>query len=190
MQVVAAINRVMFDELGFKGNEGEYYDPRNSFVTEVLRRRMGIPITLALVYVCVAERLGLRVQGVNAPSHFLLRVRDTMGGGTGGDGHYFIDVFNKGKVMSLDGVQVLLTALGWAPFGRIQLPECPPRSLFARMLRNLTAVYQAAGQTSSFILCLSQLLEVVRATDGESVEHYEQQIDEYRWTSSARILNP
>src|SRR5205085_8407373 len=70
---VLALNEYLFTELRFVGNEVQYEDPRNSFLNEVLDRRTGIPITLALLYMEVARRAGLHVQGINFPGHFLLR---------------------------------------------------------------------------------------------------------------------
>src|SRR5205814_4065046 len=72
---VLALNEFVFRELGFHGDHREYEDPRNSFLNEVLDRRTGIPITLALVYMEVARRAGVPVSGINFPGHFLLRCR-------------------------------------------------------------------------------------------------------------------
>ena len=65
----------MFDEHGFSGNAADYYDPRNSFLNEVLDRKRGIPLTLALVYIEIGRRIGLPVQGVSFPAHFLVKCR-------------------------------------------------------------------------------------------------------------------
>src|SRR4051812_27550531 len=73
---IGAFNEYLYDEQGFVGNRERYDDPRNSFLNEVLDRRTGIPISLAVVYLEVAHRAGLLVDGVNFPGHFLLRVRD------------------------------------------------------------------------------------------------------------------
>ena len=70
---IDTLNRYLFEDQGFAGNTANYDDPRNSFLNQVLERRTGIPITLALVYIEVARRAGLRVDGVNFPGHFLLR---------------------------------------------------------------------------------------------------------------------
>ena len=70
-----ALNQYLFDELGFEGNRRRYEDPRNSCLNEVLERRTGIPITLSVVYMEVARRAGLRVDGVNFPGHFLVRCK-------------------------------------------------------------------------------------------------------------------
>ena len=72
-RVVEKTNTYMFEELQFKGNREEYYDPRNSFLNEVIDRRVGIPITLAVLYVAVGERAGLPVRGVGMPGHFLVK---------------------------------------------------------------------------------------------------------------------
>src|SRR3979490_2646139 len=77
-ETILALNRYLFDELGFSGNAADYYDPRNSFLNEVLDRRLGIPITLSMVYVEIGRRLGLALRGVSFPGHFLVKctVRD------------------------------------------------------------------------------------------------------------------
>ena len=67
------MNTVLFDELGFHGNHDDYYDPANSYLHQVLQRKRGIPISLSVLYMCVGARLGLKMVGVNAPGHFLLR---------------------------------------------------------------------------------------------------------------------
>ena len=72
--VVAGLNRLLFEEEGFRGNTREYYDPRNSFLNDVLDRRTGIPITLAVIYIEVARRAGVHVEGINFPGHFLVRL--------------------------------------------------------------------------------------------------------------------
>ena len=70
---ILALNRFLFEEQGFTGNAADYYDPRNSFLNEVLDRKCGIPITLAVVYVEIGRRIGLTVQGVSFPGHFLVK---------------------------------------------------------------------------------------------------------------------
>ncbi len=76
---VRAFNEYLYDEQGFAGNRDRYDDPRNSFLNEVLDRRTGIPISLAVIYLEVSRRAGLRVDGVNFPGHFLLRAREATG---------------------------------------------------------------------------------------------------------------
>src|SRR3989442_4073691 len=79
-RVVETANTYLFEELHFKGNREEYYDPRNSFLNDVLERRVGIPITLAVLYIAVGERAGLPVRGVGMPGHFLLKYSPTSSG--------------------------------------------------------------------------------------------------------------
>src|ERR671929_385219 len=72
---VAALNEFLFEELGYCGNTEEYYDPRNSYLNEVMDRRTGIPITLAVLYIVLGRRIGLPLEGVSFPGHFLVRLR-------------------------------------------------------------------------------------------------------------------
>ena len=73
-EVLVAINTVLFDDLGFAGNSDNYYDPRNSFLNDVMDRRVGIPITLSIVYIEIGRRLGLPLQGIAFPWHFLVKL--------------------------------------------------------------------------------------------------------------------
>src|SRR5439155_20418250 len=73
---IAHLNRLLFEEMGFRGNREEYYDPRNSFLNDVLDRRVGIPITLSAVYLEVGRRIGCRLAGVAFPGHFMVRLID------------------------------------------------------------------------------------------------------------------
>jgi len=91
--VLAHLHQVLFEDAGFRGDQRNYYDPRNSYLPEVLRRRLGIPITLTLIYKAVAERVGLRVEGVNAPGHFLARVYDASGA-------ILVDPFFRGQMLT------------------------------------------------------------------------------------------
>ncbi|MCH5377477.1 MAG: transglutaminase-like domain-containing protein, partial [Planctomycetes bacterium] len=91
--ILAHLHQVLFEDAGFRGDQRNYYDPRNSFLPEVLRRRVGIPITLTLVYKAVAERVGLQVEGINAPGHFLARVYDA-------SGPIIVDPFFRGQMLT------------------------------------------------------------------------------------------
>uniref|UniRef100_UPI0004925FFF SirB1 family protein n=1 Tax=Xanthomonas campestris TaxID=339 RepID=UPI0004925FFF len=87
---MAAVNRYLFDELGYSGNHDEYYDPRNSYLNEVFERRLGNPISLAMVQIEVARRLGIPLAGVSFPGHFLVRLPVD-------DGVLVMDPFNGGR---------------------------------------------------------------------------------------------
>src|SRR4051812_26816935 len=92
---IVALNEFLFGELGFRGNAGDYYDPRNSYLNEVIERRTGIPITLAVLYMELGRRIGLPLQGVSFPGHFLVRLR--LRGGT-----LVLDPFAGGAPQSSD----------------------------------------------------------------------------------------
>jgi regulator of sirC expression with transglutaminase-like and TPR domain len=135
-KVIAQINWVLFVEEGFTGNSEEYYDPRNSYLNDVLDRKTGIPISLSLVYWRLAERLGLAVSGVNLPAHFMLRV------GQGSD-TLFIDAFHAGTVLDRAGCEKQLTGILDRPVSltELQLAPCDPEEVVARVLRNLKAIH-------------------------------------------------
>src|SRR3972149_848979 len=92
-QKVVVLNRYLFNELGFSGNARDYYDPRNSYLNQVLERRIGVPITLSILYMEIGQRLGLRLQGVSFPGHFLVKLRVT-------GGQLVIDPFCGGETQS------------------------------------------------------------------------------------------
>jgi regulator of sirC expression with transglutaminase-like and TPR domain len=103
---VIALNHYLFRELHFAGNDGEYEDPRNSFLNEVLDRRTGIPIALALLYMEVARRAGVHVEGINFPGHFLLRCPARRGTNYSED--LIIDAYDGGRLLTEDACRELL----------------------------------------------------------------------------------
>lgn len=136
---VAALSDYLFGELGFVGNESRYDDPRNSCLNEVLDRRTGIPITLALVYMEVARRARVAVEGVNFPGHFLLRCRARHGRAR----DLIIDAFHQGAVLSEDACRVLLRRhVGdEAAWDEGALVEATKPQILCRMLVNLKRAY-------------------------------------------------
>jgi regulator of sirC expression with transglutaminase-like and TPR domain len=141
---VMALNGYLFDEMRFVGNEVQYEDPRNSFLNEVLDRRTGIPITLALLYIEVARRAGLHVEGVNFPGHFLLRCPARRGLRYSED--LIIDAFHGGALLSRDLLRRQAGASdeeGEDPalFESRLLPHATKPQILARMLLNLKRVY-------------------------------------------------
>jgi regulator of sirC expression with transglutaminase-like and TPR domain len=139
-ETVIALNCYLFDELGFAGNAADYYDPRNSFFNEVLDRRLGIPITLSMLYVEIGRRVGLAVRGVSFPGHFLVKclVRD---------GAVVLDPYAHGASLGLDDLRQRLQALrgGAAEVSdeavRQMLVSASKKEILARVLRNLKSVY-------------------------------------------------
>jgi regulator of sirC expression with transglutaminase-like and TPR domain len=133
---IDALNRLLFDEERFTPNETRYDDPRNNFLNEVLDRRTGIPITLSLVYMEVARRAGLGIEGVNFPGHFL--VRYVIEGE-----ELLIDPYHKGMVLTADDCQELLTKQfdGELEFSRDLLVTASKRQILTRVLSNLKRLY-------------------------------------------------
>lgn len=144
---VIALNDYLFGELGFVGNEMHYEDPRNSFLNEVLDRRTGIPITLALLYMEIARRAGLHVEGINFPGHFLLRCPARRGLEYSED--LIIDAFHGGALLSEDACRELLRKHAGPDgdldedvvFGPRLLVHATKLQILARMLLNLKRTY-------------------------------------------------
>lgn len=138
---ISAFNEYLYDEQGFVGNRESYDDPRNSFINEVLDRRTGIPISLAVIYLEVAHRAGLHVEGVNFPGHFLLRVRD--GYGDTPSEVAIIDPFHGGARLSeYDCRQLLREHVGdEAAFDTTLLAPATRHDIIVRILVNLKRLY-------------------------------------------------
>jgi regulator of sirC expression with transglutaminase-like and TPR domain len=136
---VGALNRFVFEESNFRGNEENYYDARNSLLSCVIDERRGIPITLSVVYMELGRRAGLEVEGVGLPGHFVVRVRANVGGA---DVTALVDPFNR-RVVGEDDCQQLLDSLygGQVALAEEHLRASAPREILARTLRNLKAVY-------------------------------------------------
>lgn len=136
---VEALNRYLFAEQGFAGNESDYYDPRNSMLHQVLERRTGIPITLSIVYIEVGRRAGLRVEGVGLPGHFVVRAWEGEGEGV------LVDPFNR-RPTDRDECQGRLDVIydGRVTLSDEHLRPAGARSILARLLGNLKAVYVRA----------------------------------------------
>jgi regulator of sirC expression with transglutaminase-like and TPR domain len=148
---VARLNDFLFRESGFAGNREDYYDARNSFLNDVLERRTGIPITLAIVYVSVAERVGLRARGVGFPGHFLVRVDDSE--------EILIDPF-AGSVVTRAECEARLHAAAGAdvPLDPELLDPTPARQILARVLRNLKQIWLAREDWQRALACAERIL--------------------------------
>ncbi len=139
---VRAFNEYLYDEQGFTGNRDRYDDPRNSFINEVLDRRTGIPISLAVVYLEVARRAGLPVVGVNFPGHFLLRAHEAISSDASTEA-FIIDPFHGGAQLSeYDCRQLLRQHVGdEAAFDSTLLAPATRHDIVVRMLVNLKRLY-------------------------------------------------
>ncbi len=135
-RAVMALNRYMFHELGFRGNAEQYYDARNSYLNEVLDRRIGIPLSLSTVYIEVARRAGLEVEGVGLPGHFVVRVH------TPGR-PLLVDPFHGGTLLTEKDCQERLDRIfgGKVTLKPKMLRPCSRKDMLERMLRNLKAIY-------------------------------------------------
>ena len=135
-RIVEAVNAFLFEREGFRGNAGEYYDPRNSFLNDVLDRKLGIPITLSLVYMEVGRRIGFPMAGIGMPGHFLLKP-------SVGRAEWYIDAFNRGQVLTVEECAQRVQSLyqGRVPFRPEFLATINKRQFLYRMLANLKAIY-------------------------------------------------
>jgi regulator of sirC expression with transglutaminase-like and TPR domain len=139
MQKVGIMNRFFFRELGFAGNVNDYYDPDNSHLNVVLKRRRGIPISLAVLYLEIAEQVGIPARGVSFPGHFLLRV-------TTPEGEVMLDPTNGKSLSEPEMVEMLepfVTSAGDSISRalRMLLQPATQREIVARMLGNLKSIY-------------------------------------------------
>jgi regulator of sirC expression with transglutaminase-like and TPR domain len=154
---VAHLNRLLFEEMGFQGNREEYFDPRNSFLNDVLDRRIGIPISLCTVYLEVGRRIGCPLAGVAFPGHFLVRL-----GGVSGAPDILIDPFNRGRLMNEEDCRALLLEMykGQLEYRPEFLKRAMNREILERMLNNLKGIYQQrrefhmALKIQQLVLCL------------------------------------
>ncbi len=140
-----ALTRYLFTDLGFAGNRHAYFDPRNSFLNDVLDRRTGIPISLAVLAMSVGRRLGVPLAGVGMPGHFLLRDRV--------DPEVFVDPFDGGRFLDRRGCERAFRAVHGddAAFDPRFLDPVDAPSIVGRMLMNLRATYASRGDRNSLI---------------------------------------
>ncbi len=154
------LRRIVFDEMGFRGNRSEYYDPRNSFLNDVLERRLGIPISLAVVYIEIAGACARPTEGVGFPGHFLVRDRES---GT------VLDPFNRGAVVGEHACRRLLAAAGipLAQWRDEYLDAVIKLDVLTRMIANLTRRYKERGDARrvSTLAAMSTRIEELRADD-------------------------
>ena len=141
---------MLFDVVGLRGNVDDYYNPSNSYVPDVLKTRRGLPITLTLIYKCVAEDLGLTVYGINAPGHFLASVRCPQANDVADDtaGWMYVDPFYGGELLNRRQVhqRILQTTGRDIPLTPKCLARATHRQWLSRMLANLQAVFAATGR--------------------------------------------
>lgn len=163
LHVLAAMRDVVGGREGFHGNRDEYYDPRNSYLNEVLQRRTGIPITLSIVFIEVARRIGAPLVGVGLPSHFMAKWPLPVEEG----GDLFVDAFAGGDVLDIGACRrfVLRIAASGASGGPIFDPQwfapVGTRAILTRMLNNLKQVYLQRGETAPALEVVDRLMLLV-----------------------------
>ena len=178
---VNALSDYLFDELGIHGNQKDYYDPRNSFLNEVLSRRLGIPISLSLLYIEVGKRLEVPLVGVGMPGHFMVRHREV--------GDLFIDPFHGGLLLSEEECSQRLSKVTGAivPWESRYLAPVSNREFIARMLRNLKGIYMAQGDSFRALTMIDWLLVLQPGVAQElrdrglvhyQLRHYPQALDD------------
>ena len=167
---VVELNQFLFDELGFHGNARDYYDPRNSYLNEVLDRRTGIPLTLSVLYLEVGRRIGLALEGVSFPGHFLVRLplRGSM---------LVLDPFSGGEPQSEADLRARLRRVvpagvtGPVPLEQLPLDQflepAGKRQILARLLRNLKGIYREADKPQRLLEVLNRMLTVAPEAHGE-----------------------
>jgi len=158
-QRVLALNYYLFNEMRFSGNLVDYYDPRNSYLNEVMERRTGIPITLSILYLEVGKRLGLNLKGVSFPGHFLVKLVVKRG-------QLVLDPFTGGEAQSEADLRQRLAQV--LPSGKAEqaqldqyLEPATPRQMIARVLRNLKNIYTQTGKLEQALAVMHRMLLVM-----------------------------
>lgn len=159
VEALQALNRFLYEEQGLAGNDEDFYDPRNNYINQVMERRLGIPITLGLLQIDLASRLGLGIEGIAFPGHFLIRM--PVQGGL-----MVLDPFQRGR--SLDVGELRQRAqphmapdqdLGDQQLFKL-LDPASHRSILTRMLRNLRSVYLEKKDLERALRCADRLLTI------------------------------
>lgn len=168
LEAIRAINQILFDEQGFRGNQADYYDPRNSFLSAVIDRRTGIPISLSVLYIEVARRMDVAIRGVGFPGHFLVR-HDTA------DGPLIIDPFRLGIRLHREALEeVLHTVAGdKAELTPALLEPVSKHQILLRILNNLALIYRRRGDSRRSLEVLERI-NILQPKDSRLARELEQ----------------
>ena len=153
LKVIQEINQYLFVEQGFAGNDHDYYDPRNSFIKDLLDRRLGIPLTLSLVYMVISDRLGFPMDGISFPGHFIIRPQHP-------DLEIFIDPYNKGEILFPEDCAAKLKQLyGYdIPLQPEYLEPVSIRRILERLLNNLKMIYLRRREPAKALAAIERSL--------------------------------
>ena len=181
---LATLNRVLFDELGFHGSRGDYYNRSNSYVNEVLDDREGIPITLAILYMNLARRLGLTVEGVGFPGHFLVRYEPA-----GGEPRW-LDVFERAAERTRTELAARRRDEAGTEITEDDLAAAAPKAILARMVNNLLGIAVREGNQADVLRYLDAMLvinpdsardRVMRMVTAARLDRREAAVADARW---------
>ncbi|MBF2003458.1 MAG: SirB1 family protein [Synechococcales cyanobacterium C42_A2020_086] len=183
LRVIQTLNQYLYQDLGFRGNVENYYDPRNSFLNDVIERRLGIPITLSLVYLELARHIDFPMVGVGMPGHFLIRP-------TLGEMQVFVDAFHQGEVLFAEDCQERLSQLYGQPIEMRPefLADVNPHHFLARMLTNLKAIYLNQGEIAKALAAIERILLIF---PDAALEQRDRGLIYYqagRWTEASQDL--
>jgi regulator of sirC expression with transglutaminase-like and TPR domain len=153
LRIIKTINQYLYQDLGFCGNAANYYDPPNSYLNQVIERRTGIPITLSLVYLEIAQRIDFPMRGVNFPGHFLIRP-------TLAEMEVFVDPFNQGDILFVTDCQERLQQIYGesVQFESQFLETVSPKQFLARLLGNLKIIYLNQGDLQRSLAAIERIL--------------------------------
>jgi regulator of sirC expression with transglutaminase-like and TPR domain len=167
---VVALNQFLYEHLGYWGNTDDYYDPRNSYLNEVIERKTGIPITLSILYMELGRRIGLPLEGVSFPGHFLVRLK--LRGGmlvldpfSGGAPQSEDELRSRVKRVIPDGVADDLPAAE-LPLDQF-LEPATNRQILSRVLRNLKGIYRETDKPERMLDVLNRMLLVTPDASAE-----------------------
>ena len=162
---VSAISGVLFEGWGFEGNRADYYDPRNSFLNDVIARRTGIPITLSVIYMEIAKRLQAPIYGVGLPTHFIVKYHDARR-------RIYVDPFHEGRVLNRQGCRNLVKRLSGraVELTDLHFAAVENRSIILRMCNNLRDIFLNARQLTNGLA----VIETILALAPESPEEIKQ----------------
>ena len=157
-EIIFSLNRYLFHEQGFDGDAANYYDPRNCFINQVLERKVGIPITLSIIYMEIGQRLGLPLQGISFPGHFLVKLSVE-------SGEIVLDPFSGGVSLGRDELeQQLAQTQGDKESAKIPLEEwlvtATKKDMLVRVLHNLKGIYAHGGQLEKTLSVINRILLV------------------------------
>ncbi len=163
--VLSSLDQMLFAELGFHGSRGDYYNRANSYINEVLDDREGIPITLAVLYISLARRLGVTIDGIGLPGHFIVRHTNAMGE------HRWLDIFEKARPLSRnDLASRVRDATGEELMDR-HLEVAKPRAIIARILNNLLSIASRENDTESMLRYLEAILVIEPQSARDRLTH-------------------